>query len=131
MKIFYSATTNSFYTAELNGDSMPDDVVETTAQRHSELMADVANGLMITADSRGNPISVARPEPTNEQLKTLCKAKAKTLLEKTDYTQQLDVRVALENVADFDAYRVSIRDLFTKPVPNPTWPDEPQAIWKE
>lgn len=131
MNVFYSATTNSFYTTEINGDNMPDDVVELTAERHAELMNDVANGLMITHDDRGNPMSAPYPAPTNEQLKSVCKQKAKTRLENTDYTQQADVRAALENVAEFDAYRAIIRNLFTKPVPNPTWPDEPQAVWKE
>ena len=131
MKIFYSAATNSFYSTELNGDAIPTDAVEVSAQTHTDIMAAVATGQTYGPDKDGFPVIMSRPAPSVEVLKSACKEKAKQRLANTDFSQVADVRLMLTNVAEFDSYRSVVRGMFLNPVPSPAFPDEPVAVWKE
>jgi len=129
--MFYSAKTNGFYDTDIHGKNMPKDVVEISAEEHASLMEGQRNGKIIVANDRGFPVLSEPPEPTVEEAKAECKNKAKSLLANTDWSQMSDVDVVLANKAEFDAYRAVVRDLFLRPVPNPTWPEEPTAVWSE
>lgn len=59
----------------------------------------------------------------------VCKAKAKELIALTDWSQYKDVQLTLQNGAEFEAYRATLRAYIINPVANPVWPDEPQPIW--
>lgn len=54
--MYYSASTGSFYRAEIHGTAMPDDVVEITVERHAELLAGQSEGCSIVSDENGCPI---------------------------------------------------------------------------
>jgi hypothetical protein len=69
------------------------------------------------------------PPPSEESLKQSCKLKAKQLLLDTDFSQASDVAAVLENKAEFDTYRTTIRALFLSPVVDPQWPVTPVARW--
>ena len=58
-----------------------------------------------------------------------CKAKAKELIAATDWSVLPDV--GLTNVADFEAYRATLRGLIVNPVQDPVWPVEPQPVWSK
>ena len=126
----YSKTTNAFYDPEIHGDAIPTDSVEITRERYLELITAQSQAMMIAPDAKGYPQAVPFPEPTVEVKKEACKRRARVLLQKTDYTQQADVREDIENISDFDLYRHEIRKLFVLPVPNPTFPDEPTPVWR-
>jgi hypothetical protein len=71
--MFYSKTTNGFYTTEIHGTNMPSDVVSITAEQWQALLQGQAEGQIITADANGNPINadqpvIPAPAPTAEQL---------------------------------------------------------------
>ena len=79
------------------------------------------------------------PKPTQEELDALwiptqeeilkqdCKTKAKAKIAATDWTVLPDVGLA--NVAAFETYRATLRELIKNPVAEPTWPTEPEPIW--
>ncbi len=58
-----------------------------------------------------------------------CKTKAKELIAATDWSVLPDV--GLTNVADFEAYRATLRGLIKAPVDNPVWPTEPNPVWSK
>jgi hypothetical protein len=67
--------------------------------------------------------------PTDDELKAMCKAEAKTRLENTDYSQLPDVDARLANSAEFTTYRNQVRDLYLNPQAHPVWPTPPTAVW--
>lgn len=74
------------------------------------------------------------PPPSPEDLKAECKAKAMSLLANTDWVNQPDVRNPanlphLTNAADFDAYRLAVRQYAVYPVIDPVWPTLPVEVW--
>ena len=75
------------------------------------------------------------PTITKEQLLAGCKAKAKQLLEETDWVEVPSVsdasnEVHLANLLEFLSYRTQLRKLAVSPEENPTWPEKPDSIWK-
>lgn len=70
---------------------------------------------------------ISVPEQDNIDPILLCKAKAKQLLQETDWSQLSDV--AISNKAAFDAYRSAVRAIYFSPVIEPVWPERPEAAW--
>jgi len=63
-----------------------------------------------------------------------CKAQATSLLQATDWVNQPDVRDPtnsphLTNAAEFDAYRLAVRQYAVYPVVDPIWPTLPNEVW--
>lgn len=63
-----------------------------------------------------------------------CKQQAMQFLSATDWVNQPDVRDPtnsphLTNAADFDAYRLAVRQFAVYPVVDPVWPTLPVEIW--
>lgn len=65
--MFFSASTGGFYTREIHGENMPDDVVEITADEHAALMAGQSAGKVIAADENRRPVLQEPPPPTQAQ----------------------------------------------------------------
>lgn len=65
--IYFSKTTNGFYTTEIHGSKMPVDVVEITEDQHQSLLAGQTAGKRISGDTNGNPVLVAVDGPTVQQ----------------------------------------------------------------
>lgn len=125
--MFYSPSTKGFYAAEIHGGNMPNDIVEITAEQHASLMEGQAIGQCIDCDENGLPCLCDSPAPSTEALLEVCKAKAKQLLQETDWSQLTDV--AISNKAAFDAYRSAVRAIYFNPVTEPVWPERPEADW--
>ncbi len=66
--MFYSASTNGFYTPEIHGDNIPADAVEITEAEHAALLEGQSKGKVIVADESGRPILQDPPPPTLEQI---------------------------------------------------------------
>ena len=64
--MFYSASTNGFYSAEIHGKNMPSDAVEISAQRHADLLAGQTAGLSIAPGADGFPVLLPAPEQVIE-----------------------------------------------------------------
>lgn len=127
--MFYAKSTGGFYDQEIHGDSIPKDAVEISADEYRMLLDGQSQGKIIVSNGNGYPVLSDRPEPTSDELKAQCKREAKRLLVDSDWTQQADVANELTNKAEFDTYRATVRDLFLRPVPEPVFPEEPEAIW--
>lgn len=61
---FYSPNTGGFYREDVHGDGMPLDVVELSAEEHSDLMAGQSAGKTIQANEQGLPVLVDAPAPS-------------------------------------------------------------------
>ncbi len=59
--MFYSATTNGFYTPEIHGRSIPEDAVKITTEEYAVLIEGQASGKRIMHDENGQPI-LATPD---------------------------------------------------------------------
>lgn len=59
--MFYSATTNGFYSSEIHGQNIPEGAVEITAEEYTALIDGQASGKRITHDENGQPI-LATPD---------------------------------------------------------------------
>ena len=66
--MFYSKSTNGFYTKEIHGDNIPSDAVEITVEEHQNLIAGQSSGKIISSDNDGKPVLVDPPLPTKEEL---------------------------------------------------------------
>lgn len=82
--MFYSKSTNGFYSREIHGDAIPTDAVEITAAEHAALLEGQSQGKRIQADEKGFPILkdiVATPE----EIKAMEILAAKQYLSETDW----------------------------------------------
>ena len=68
MKLYFSKSTNGFYTDEIHGEAIPADAVEITEEQHAELLAGQSTGKIITSDADGNPVLQDPPAPTDDEL---------------------------------------------------------------
>ena len=59
--MFYSKSTGGFYTREIHGENIPEDVVEITDEQHAALLEGQSQGQIISADEEGNPILIDPP----------------------------------------------------------------------
>ena len=59
--LYFAASTNGFYDSEIHS-VIPDDAVEITQEKHTELIEEQAQGNPVSFDLNGNPINVA-PAP--------------------------------------------------------------------
>lgn len=65
--MFYSAQNKGFYSLDIHGENMPEDVVEITAEEHAALLAGQSNGKLIGADANGRPVLQDPPPLTYAQ----------------------------------------------------------------
>lgn len=66
--MYYSKSTNGFYTREIHGDNIPEDAVEITTEEHAALLEGQSQGKLIQADANGRPVLVDPPPPTEAEL---------------------------------------------------------------
>jgi hypothetical protein len=59
--MFFSKSTNGFYSKEINGENIPTDAVEITVEKWGEMLSGQENGQLISSDESGNPILIDRP----------------------------------------------------------------------
>ncbi|MDH1442072.1 hypothetical protein N5O88_05560 [Pseudomonas sp. GD03721] len=68
--MFYSPSTNAFYTSAIHAGRMPSDAIEITSALHAALMSGQSEGKQIVCDAEGQPalIDPPAPEPTPEDI---------------------------------------------------------------
>lgn len=69
MKIYYSKSTNGFYSAAIHGDAIPAAAVEITTDEYVALLDGQSLGKRIVADADGRPMLADPPAPTFDELK--------------------------------------------------------------
>ena len=69
--MFYSKQSNSFYTHEIHGESIPADAVEISIHEHTALMNGQSAGKIITADESGLPV-LQDPPPAPPYVPAQC-----------------------------------------------------------
>jgi len=83
--MFYSKSTNGFYSSEIHGDNIPADAVEITDAEHAWLLEGQSAGKLIKADEKGFPFLADQPLPTPEQILAQQLAEAQAYLASTDF----------------------------------------------
>ena len=106
--MFYSKTTNGFYTREIHGDNIPADAVEIAEAEHAALIEGQSHGKRIASDANGRPILQDPPPLTVEELAANARAERDALLTACDWTQVADAPV---DQAAWCAYRQALRDV--------------------
>lgn len=117
--MFYSKTTNGFYTREIHGENIPADAVEINAEQHAALLQGQSEGKLIVADENGYPVLVDQPAPTAEQLATQARAERDTKLSATNWLVERHreeqetgtTTLTAQQYADLLAYRQALRDV--------------------
>jgi hypothetical protein len=79
--------------------------------------------LWVVADEAHNNSSI----PTEEQLLELTRIEADRLLQESDWAMLPDV--TLQNKAEWEAYRVALRNIRSNLTVDPAWPTEPDVVW--
>lgn len=135
MTKFYSASTNGFYSEEMNGDTIPEDAIEITDDEWGALLDGQSKGKLISSDKKGRPVLKDYPAPTAEQLAVMAASeKAKLLALATIAIDPLQDAADLEIATDKEAaslkawktYRVMVNRIDTSKAPNIDWPKAPE-----
>lgn len=135
MTKFYSASTNGFYSEEMNGDTIPEDAIEITDDEWGALLDGQSQGKLISSDKKGRPVLKDYPAPTAEQLAVMAASeKAKLLALATIAIDPLQDAADLEIATDKEAaslkawktYRVMVNRIDTSKAPNIDWPKAPE-----
>lgn len=133
VKILFSASTNGFYFPPENTD-IPNDAVEITEENYAELFEGQSAGKAISSDKTGNPILMAQPLPTQEELVAQAIAKKATLSAKASASiaplqYAVDLKKAtdseLSQLAIWKEFAVALNRLDTSDAPNIAWPETP------
>ncbi|WP_446652112.1 phage tail assembly chaperone [Blastomonas sp.] len=150
MSLFFSPSTASFFDEAIHGAveiekpqtkreikagkrpamvpnpacRIPDDAIPITAERHAELMAEVAKGRLIIANpNTGKPIAVDHLCTTDEQVEAR-RRKRDRLLAESDWTQLADTLADDPSLkARWTDYRQQLRDLDMAGTDWPVAPD--------
>lgn len=133
MKKFYSASQNGFYSSEIHGDDMPDDVVEITEEKWVKLLEGQGNGKVISSDKNGKPVLVSAPEPTAEEMSVFNADKKTRLLNESSQIISIlqdavnfDIATDKEksSLPEWQKYRVLLSRINTSEE-KMKWPQEP------
>lgn len=133
--MFYSPTTKSFYSLEINGAKMPNDVVEISEEHHAELLAGDAAGMIIITDDAGKPALADPPPPTAEALAAIERIWRDEQLQATEWIvsrqrDELDMQrpttLTTDQFAQLLQFRQRLRD-WPAAGAFPTEADRPQA----
>lgn len=141
--MFASKSTRGFYDASIH-NSMPDDVVEISAEIHADLLIGQSEGKVIAWGDDGFPILVDPAPPSDEELAAVERAWRDQLLAKTDGVvarhrdeQEVGAETSLAptQYTELQAYRRALRNwpasgefpLMEHRPPAPIWlPDQLQ-----
>lgn len=119
--MFASKTTRGFYDAAIH-TSMPDDVIEISAEDHAELLAGQSEGKVITWDD-GFPVLLDPPQPSDDELAAVERAWRDQQLSQTDgvvarHRDEQEVGIATTltptQYTELQVYRRALRN----------WPEE-------
>lgn len=134
MTKYFAASTNGFYSPEINGTDIPKDAVEITEEKWVALLNGQSEGKLISADKAGNPILVDFPAPTKEEIITMAGSqKARMIAEATVQIGPLqdaeDLGIATDEEAkalkEWKTFRVMLSRVDASKAPDITWPQQP------
>lgn len=141
--MFTSKTARGFYDAAINV-SMPDDVVEISAERHAELLVGQSEGKVITWGDDGFPVLVDPLPPSHEELAIVERAWRDRRLSETDgvvarhrdeLEERVDTTLTPAQYIELQEYRRVLRNwpqakafpLLDHRPTGPSWlPEQPQ-----
>lgn len=126
--MYYSKSTNGFYTEKIHGANIPNDAVEITETEHVTLLAGQSAGKVIMADNNGNPILSDPPELTAGQIVAALKVAAQMALDKSDITILRCYEAAIAVPTAWQTYRAELRAIISGSSIDtvlPTMPDYP------
>lgn len=135
MAKFYSATTGGFYSSEIHGNDMPEDVVSITDDAWQKLCDGQAAGKVITATATGKPRLSDPPAPTEQELIVQAEDKKNALRADADYIIQPlqdaeDEDIATESekalLSQWKVYRVQLSRVDTSAPSDIVWPQMPE-----
>jgi hypothetical protein len=79
----------------------------------------------------GSSMISINAEKLSQLKKEECKKKAQSLLESSDWADLPSNRNLLQNIEEWDKYRIEVKKLRINPIENPIFPDTPLIIWKD
>lgn len=123
MPLYFSASTGGFYDSEIHGKAIPKGAVEIDAEQHAALLAAQADGKIIAADAQGNPIAIARPAPTAEEIIAAARRKRDALLAASDWVVTRAFETGTSVPAEWAEYRQALRDITEQA--EIIWPEKP------
>jgi hypothetical protein len=115
--MFTSKSTRGFYDESIHA-SMPDDVVEISAENHAELLAGQAEGKVIAWGDNGFPVLVDPPSPSDEELAAIERVWRDQRLSETDgvvtrhrdeLEEGVEPTLTPTQYAELQAYRRALR----------------------
>jgi hypothetical protein len=134
MTKFFSRSTNGFYSEDINGSNMPDDVVEISDELWQSLLDGQSCSKFITSDENGMPILKDTPPPTYDELVMLAKSKKERLIASATVViaplqDALDLDMATDkeksDLLSWKKYRVELNRVDESLSPDINWPKEP------
>lgn len=129
MSLYYSAKSGGFYDESIHAkEQIPSDAVSVTVEEYQELLTAQGKGKKITADSKGDPVVIDMPAPTEEQLALAMRTKRDQLIANTDYLVMSDYPITADKLELVKTYRQLLRDITKQsgfPV-NIDWPAMPE-----
>lgn len=117
--MFYSPTTRSFYSLEINGANMPGDVVEISQEYHAQVLAGEAAGMVIISDEEGKPVLTQPPPPSQEAVAAIERVWRDLQLKSAEWVasrhrdeldMQLHTTLTVEQFAQLLQFRQQLRD---------------------
>ncbi len=84
-RLYYSPSTNGFYSDDMHGDIKPQDCIEIAQSHHNALMRAQYHGLRIIPGPDGMPIATEQAKRTPEQMETAIKAERDRRMHETGY----------------------------------------------
>lgn len=135
MTKYYAASTNGFYSPEINVTDIPEDAVEITEEKWVSLLNGQSAGKLISSDKKGNPILIDFPAPTVDELISLAGSQRTRLT--AEATVQIgplqdadDLGIAtdeeIKKLKAWKTYRVMLSRVDVSKVPEITWPESPE-----
>lgn len=134
MSKYYAASTNGFYSREINGNNIPDDAVEIADEQWQELLDGQSGGKMISSDDKGNPVLIDFTKPTHGELVAQANNKKAALIaEATVKIGPLqdadDLGIATdEEASELKAWKTYRAMLNRVDASKPDWPVAPDAV---
>ena len=134
--MYYSSSTNGFYSDDINGTDIPEGAIQITDEMWKQLLDGQSNGKMITSDKKGNPVLKDYPKPTLEQyIEIASSEKTRLLAFASNYIAPLQDAVDLDiatneeitSLKAWKTYRVAINRVDISKAPDITWPKSPDA----
>ncbi|HHA1786306.1 tail fiber assembly protein [Enterobacter kobei] len=140
MSIFYSATSNGFYSSGLKDDyvaagTWPGDTIEISDRWYNHLFEGQSNGKVITANEYGQPVLSNPPPPSKNDMTAAAEVQKKQLLSEAmtaiaPLQDAVEFSIATENeiskLQAWKVYRVALNRIDTSSAPDISWPSRPE-----